>query len=486
MNLAARGERDGARELPASDSSQPSDAETAIVTRIKSELAGRSKRLLGVSNAGDFGALPQELETLAGEPQTILTQFRGKKARAQSAAQVELDNAHTDYERASHGYQQFRRRHGLINVEPRYDTVFWRKIFWLTLLFSIEVAANGWVIGQASPGGLVQGWTTALFISVLVVLTGTLIGMGPWRYLSYSGIDGRGRLHLLWAAPAVLVGVIAITFFALYVAHYRWALSASDLDAPVPDQLLSSILSAPFAPFEQLDSLILFVVAMLIGVFSIVRGYHWNDPYPGFGGLHQKMMGERERAQRIAQQLATEIDQARAAATAEFTEISAKAQQSVGALQDALARARENGAEWDRQAGALIAIGREAIEIYRTANRSKRNTPAPRHFSQDPFESVKPVASAALIAALETALPKAVSTNIQFKSQLAGARAQLETEYKAFYSDELTPFLKTISNTATARVRDEIEIDMAQTSGSAPKADGDEAKILRPRRFGSA
>ena len=184
--------------------------------------------------------------------------------------------------------------------------------------------------------------------------------------------------------------------------------------------------------------------------------------------------------------LAVEIDGARAAANAEFTEVSAKAQQGVGALQDALARARENGAEWDRQAGALIAIGREAIEIYRTANRSKRNTPAPRHFSQDPFESVKPVASAALIAALETALPKAVSTNIQFKSQLAGARAQLETEYKAFYSDELTPFLKTISNTATARVRDEIEIDMAQTIGSAPRAEGDEAKILRPRRFGSA
>ena len=86
MNLAARGERDGARELPASDAAQPSDAETAIVARIKSELATRSKRLLGVSNAGDFSALPQELETLAGEPQTILTQFRGRKARAQSAA----------------------------------------------------------------------------------------------------------------------------------------------------------------------------------------------------------------------------------------------------------------------------------------------------------------------------------------------------------------------------------------------------------------
>jgi hypothetical protein len=485
MNLAARGERDGAREIPVSDATQLSETETAIVTRIQAELADRSKRLLGVSAASDFGPLPQELEALAGEPQTILTQFRGKKARAQSAAQLELNSAHMDHERAYHAYREFKRQHGLTNVEPRYDTVFWRKIFWLTLLFSIEVAANGWVIGQASPGGLVQGWTTALFISVLVVLTGTLIGMGPWRYLSYPGVNGKGRVHLLWAAPAVVAGLVALTFFALYVAHYRYALSMSQLDAPPPDSVLSSVLNQPFAPFEQLDSLILFVIAMLIGVFAIARGYHWSDPYPGFGGLHQKMMIERDRTQEIAQRLAAQVDDAREGATKAFSEVSAKAQERVGAMQDALHRARENGAEWDRQAGALLAVGREGVEIYRMANRAKRNTPAPKRFSHDPFENVQPVSSAALIAALEAALPKAIASNIQFKSQLAGARAQLETEYKSFYSDELNPFLKTISDGATTKVRS--ELDDGRTALLADEATGSvDAKVVRPRKFGSA
>jgi hypothetical protein len=111
---------------------------------------------LGAGSAQDFTSLPQDLEILASEPQTVLAQFRAKKARAQSAIGIELSNAHTDFARAYRDYRAFRMQHRLTESEPSYDNVFWRKVFWLALLFTIEVAANGWIIGQASPGGLVQ------------------------------------------------------------------------------------------------------------------------------------------------------------------------------------------------------------------------------------------------------------------------------------------------------------------------------------------
>jgi hypothetical protein len=477
LHLAERGQNDGRRDRPETDATQLSDAEAAVVSRIETELAARSNDLLGVS--GDFSALPQELETMAGEPQTVLTQFRGAKARAQSAAQMELTNAHTDYERAYRHYKHFRKGHGLTNVEPHYDTIFWRKVFWLTLLFSIEVAANGWVIGQASPGGLVQGWTTALLISVLVVLTGTLIGVGPWRYLNYNGPEGRGRLHLLWAAPAFLLGMAALTFFALYVAHYRYALSHASLDAPAPDNLLSSLLHQPFAPFEQLDSVILFVIAMLIGVFSIARGANWDDPYPGYGPLHRRMLEERERAHELARSMTAEIDDAKDAAVEALDDVSARSQAAVGALHQALAKAQDNAFEWDRLSADLIDVGRDAIQIYRNANRAARKSPAPRTFLEDPFDRFKPASSSAVVTALEAALARAVANITQCKSQLAGARAQLEAEYKSFYEDQITPFLRSVSDSAATRVREEF-VDAPAEGRRAAR--GDDADVVRLQR----
>ncbi|MBI3438630.1 MAG: hypothetical protein HY054_08290, partial [Proteobacteria bacterium] len=174
LKLRDRGEADGRRNIPTRDDDHLSAVESLLVSRIEGALNQRSNEVLGVGSGQDFTTLPQDLEALASEPQTILTQFRAKKARAQTAVGRELSNAHTDFARHYRDYRAFRIQHQLTETEPSYDTVFWRKVFWLALLFVVEVAANGWIIGQAAPGGLVQGWTTALMISVLVVLTGSL------------------------------------------------------------------------------------------------------------------------------------------------------------------------------------------------------------------------------------------------------------------------------------------------------------------------
>ena len=141
---------------------------------------------------------------MATEPQTILTGFRAKKARAQAALGLELNAAQTDYARAYRDYRAFRIQHQLTETEPSYDTVFWRKVFFLALLFIVEVAANGWMIGQASPGGLVQGWSTALMISVLVVLTGSLLGAVRGAISTIAARTAAGFKHRLWAVPALV------------------------------------------------------------------------------------------------------------------------------------------------------------------------------------------------------------------------------------------------------------------------------------------
>ncbi len=481
--MTSQGARDGRSNIPPPEAAQLSPIEANIVARVEGALSQHSSDLLGLSSANDFTSLPQELEGLASEPQTILTQFRAKKSRAQSAVQIELDEAHTDFARAFRDYRAFRIQHGLTETEPSYDNIFWRKVFWLALLFTIEVAANGWVIGQASQGGLVQGWTTALMISVLVVLTGTLIGAGPWRYLSYRG---DGRMHLVWALPATVIGCATLVLFAFYVAHYRYMLSHAALDAPAPDNILSSIAAHPFQPFEQLESLMLFVIALIIGVFAIMRGARWDDPYPGYGPRHRRMEEARERVREIALGLAAHVDEAKKGADEAMAGVLGRVQETVGALRQALAKTQTNAAAWDSGAAEIVREGRDAVGLYRAANRAERSVREPGYFGQDPFAGAAAPSSVSILNALEDALARSTTNITQCKSQLAGARAQLEAEYQSFYDDELTPFLKGVADAASKRVHGEFvdaPVDAAFVRGARSGVE-DDGEVVRLQRTG--
>jgi hypothetical protein len=453
LRLTERGAADGQKNFPPSEETRLSPTEALVVSRIDATLNQHSNAMLGVGSGQDFTTLPEDLAALAAEPQTILSQFRAKKARSQSAVGLELKHAQSDFARAYRDYRAFRIQHGLLDSEPRYDDVIWRKIFWLALMFIVEVAANGWVIGQAAPGGLVQGWTTALMISVLVVLTGTLVGLGPWRYLNYRGADGRGSLHRIWAIPCMIIGAGLLLLFAFYVAHYRYALSHTTLDAPIPDNILTAIGTRPFEPFQQLESLVLFVIALLIGIFAVIRGAYWDEPYPGYGARHRKLEEARERSREIAQTLAHHVDAAKQECDAALIQVGETSQNHVGALRQAIARTQDNAAAWDFTAASAMEVGREAIARYRNANLQTRTASPPVSFKKNPYAGMQPPTSTQILDNLQKAFSRATANITACKSQIAGARAQLEAEYHSFYDDELTPFLKQIEDAAHADAR---------------------------------
>ena len=471
LRLSERGDADGERDFPPTSAADISPTEGLVVARVEGAIKQKSNEILGVGSGQDFTSLPQDLETLASEPQTILTQYRARKSRAQSAHSLSLEHAHDDYARAYRDYRAFRIQHGLTEIEPRYDTVFWRKIFFLALLFIVEVAANGWVIGQASPGGLVQGWTTALMISVLVLLTGSLIGFGPARYLNYNGVDGAGRVHRIWAIPTMIVGCVLLLFFAFYIAHYRFALTHADLDTPVPDNILTAMATTPFEPFQQLESLALFIIALLIGTFAIIRGFYWDDPYPGYGARHRKVEEARETTREIAMEMSRDIDAAKDEADKALNAVAEESSAMVGALKQAIARTQDNAATWDFTVSELLTEGRAAMDRYRDANREARSSAPPRYFDTDAFASAAPATSAIMLESLTTSASRATGNITACKSQIAGARGQLEAEYQSFYEDELAPFLKAAADTAHINAR--TEFDDAHVDKVRPEPDAE-------------
>jgi hypothetical protein len=78
---------------------------------------------------------------------------------------------------------------------------------------------------------------------------------------------------------------------------------------------------------------------------------------------------------------------------------------------------------------------------------------------------------------LTTAFARATSNITACKSQLAGARAQLEAEYHSFYDDELTPFLKGVADAAHASARTEFGSveELPKRARHAPPPEEDDA-----------
>jgi hypothetical protein len=486
LKLSARGAADGKKDFPESSAEDLCAFERGIVDRVDAELQKRADGVIGAGSSTDFSGLQRDLETLSGEPKTALAQFRAKKARAQQALGMELESAHADYSRASRDFRAFRIQHKLTDREPQYDTVIWRKIFWLALLLIVEVAANGWIIGQASPGGLMQGWTTALMISVMVVLTGAVLGAGPFRYLNYHGPDGKGWVHKFWAAPAMLAGGALLVLFAFYVAHYRYALAHSSLDAPAPDNILTGIATQPFLPFEQMESLMLFVIAILIGVFAVARGVHWDDPYPGYGARHRAFEEARDRTEDIAQELRAEIDAAKEAADESLQAIAKKSQDLSSALRRSIDRMQDHGDHWDSENDAILEAGRRAVDRYRTANEKARTTPPPAYFEVDPFDGEEPARSDEMLQSLRGAFSRATAYITACKSEVAGARAQLEAEYHSFYDDQLDPFLKGVAGAARAGVRLEFAPEpSAPVANLSARDEGAPIPLPAPKRGAS-
>lgn len=169
------------------------------------------------------------------------------------------------------------------------------------------------------------------------------------------------------------------------------------------------------------------------------------------------MEDARERVQELAVGLSHDVDEAKQVADAALADITTKSTEWVGGLRRAIANTQDNAADWDFTAANLVAEGRDAMEIYRAANRAARKDRPPAYFATDAFARIQVPSSTVVLEGLTKAFSRATANITACKSQLAGARAQLEAEYHSFYDDELAPFLKNIENAATVNVRSEFD-----------------------------
>ena len=100
----------------------------------------------------------------------------------------------------------------------------------------------------------------------------------------------KRRLQTL-GSIAIFCAVAWLTFYNLFVAHYRQQLYVDMKNAGT--LAVKAFFQSPFA-LNDFNSWVLFFVGLVFGFIACIDGYFWDDPYPGYGKLYKRMEKSKE------------------------------------------------------------------------------------------------------------------------------------------------------------------------------------------------
>ncbi len=174
---------------------------------------------------------------------------------------------------------RFRQEHNIKNREAKYPKSYILHFAWIFVFIFLEALANSYFFGQASSlgllGGIFIGFITSFFNVVLSTIAGFVL-----RYKNYVVKKTR---HIGLAIFTVLL--LFIFFIHLFIAHYREILQINphvEVGA-----VFKSIVQTPFV-LHDMESLILVAIGVLVTLFSIIKGMHFDDKYPGYGAVYRE------------------------------------------------------------------------------------------------------------------------------------------------------------------------------------------------------
>lgn len=283
LKLKARAQSDAIAGLPKSDATTLTSAENdAIaaareVARSEIEVATRSRTEAHHALSNCRSALEevrQARQDIEGETPPV--------ARSMDALIEERDS-----EKAV--YAAFKVNHKLERNATGDDRLV--QVVWAAVVVAGESIFNAYFYMPISDLGLIGGFFTAFFVSLVNVGCAFLGGVLGLRYLSHIEPAKKlgGLIALLFFACACTL-IVALS--ALFRGHAD-AMSAGELDtATLMDRAWQAAVYS-LVDLEVLDllaslhSFLLAFVGLLCAVVGFWKGWEFDDPYPGFGAAYR-------------------------------------------------------------------------------------------------------------------------------------------------------------------------------------------------------
>jgi len=174
---------------------------------------------------------------------------------------------------------RFRKENNIIKREANYPKSYILHFAWIFVFIFLEALANAYFFGQASSLGLLGGVFIGFITSFFNVILSTMAGF-VLRYKNHI-VQKVRRIGLTIFGILLLL----IFFVHLFIAHYREVLQINphvEIGA-----VLKPMIHSPFV-LHDMESLILVSIGVLVTFFSIIKGMHLDDKYPGYGVVYRQ------------------------------------------------------------------------------------------------------------------------------------------------------------------------------------------------------
>lgn len=381
MKLVETGRARGRDNQPPADARDFDHIETGIIERIE-EL-----RRKGLENFETNRRVYNERLTRAGHATKEVDIAAGTaKGDFGKLVQIWQSGIETSRERLRDTYL-WRARYRQINrlERPAKEFEGWIKVFSLAIiLIVIEAGINAYLFSQGNEFGLLGGLLAATIVSVVNVGGSAMLGYMA-RYIHRRNwllkLAGLGFV-LLWIAFAAVLGMA--------VAHFRDGLEAGTPWRAAAEAAVPALLEHPLE-LASIESWLLVGIGLLISTLSFRKGWHTDDPYPGYGRVERAVKHARESYVAELDHTLEDLGHRRDEAVAELQDASEQVRNGITEAVDALSGQSALGAHLRSFLDQCDVKVAHLLAVYRDANRAARTEPAPKSFERTfRFPAFKP------------------------------------------------------------------------------------------------
>ncbi|WP_417480952.1 hypothetical protein [Maricaulis sp.] len=222
----------------------------------------------------------------------------------------DLDYAHKQFLQTASAFDAYRAKRKL--VAPATKAQGTANIFaFLTILVVAEAFFNMLFLAPVDPEGPLWGGITAVLISIINVTIGFGVGYGL-KYLR-SALPTSKMVGL----SILFIGIPFITLCHYIVMKYRSEMSllGEQINAgsdymglsTLLERTIQSIINTPLL-VNDFNSLIIFIVGLILSALALIKGYTLGDSYPGYTNEQAKFEVFREQFVGLRNEHVTDLE----------------------------------------------------------------------------------------------------------------------------------------------------------------------------------
>ena len=309
IDLKKKGESDGTNNLPSENSEVFSITENEAITKYD------EKRHEAVSEAARFlDPIKNKIigySAILGKKHFFIDSFRNRVEQSLTTGSGRLSNLKDSYDTQDKEVKHFKLTHD-ISRDPKSLTTpkMIGGLLFAAALFFIEVRVNTKLLGPAMTGGEAEGQGISFAVAALNVIISFLAG-----YFLVKNFNLQKCLKRT-------VSKIVLAFYSVFIIYLNWCLGAFRAIAEQKGQVVQwgqteAVVSQatefgnalyPWTVSWSPYAAVLTCVGIGFALFSLLDGYYFDDPYPGYGSVGKDRNENKKEINRIREHLGSQIN----------------------------------------------------------------------------------------------------------------------------------------------------------------------------------